>query len=117
MDGNDAGAIVRGLFAREAAVAVAEPVGLFAAPVKARKKIHRRGSEVAEKTPMTISAAIRAAIADGPKTSAEIGEYVTKRGLEPNSSTVATLLSQMRSKNEITKFDSDLKWRPAVKRG
>lgn len=130
MEGNDAGAILRGLTerfvdGRVAAVperpAEAGPTALLAAPPKRKyKKVHHRGAEVAEtasawEPPKTVSAAIREAIAAGPKSNMEILDYIVSRGLTSSSSTVSTLLCQMRAKNEITKFDSDLKWRPAVK--
>jgi hypothetical protein len=132
MEGSDAGAILRGLTerfvdGRAAAAPVPErpaeagPTALLAAPPKRKyKKVHHKGAEVAEtasawEPPKTVSAAIREAIAAGPKTNLEIQDYVVSRGLTPGSSTISTILCQMRAKNEITKFDSDLKWRPAVK--
>jgi hypothetical protein len=130
MEGSDAGAILRGLTerfvdGRAAAVperpAEAVPTALLEAP---KKKYSRKGAKAAKKTTVeapsawtapTISGAIREAIAAGPKTNLEIQDYVVSRGLTPGSSTISTILCQMRAKNEITKFDSDLKWRPAVK--
>jgi hypothetical protein len=128
MDGNDAGAIVRGLTEAmqgrpaQPVAAVAEVLALPAPAVRrnGRKNGYHKGTK-AQRTaevvgkPMGISEAIRMAVRGGPKTNEQILDFCRSHGADTNSSTVSTILCQMRHRNEIFKSDQDLKWRPAQK--
>jgi hypothetical protein len=122
MDGNDAGAIVRGLTEAMQGRPVQTSAAVLALPAPAtngRRKVHhkctktRRTPEVAPK-PLSISEAIRMAVRGGPKTNEQILDFCRSRGANTNSGTVSTILCQMRKKNELYKSDQDLKWRPAL---
>jgi len=126
MDGNDAGAMVRGLTeamqgwpAQPAAEAVAAPVLALPAPANKRKKIYRkntktqRTAEGIRPKPPTVSDAIRMAVRDRGRTNEEVKDFVLAQGVETNSVTISTMLCQLRKRNEIYKDDRDLKWRKA----
>ncbi len=131
MDGNDAGAIVRGLTEAmqgrpvQTSAEVAEVLALPAPARNGRKNGHRgisrkgakaqRTAQIAPK-PLGVSEAIRMAIAAGPKRNDEICAFLGARGVESESGTISTILCQMRKRNEIYKSDEDFKWRPAEKR-
>lgn len=64
--------------------------------------------------PGTLSDAIRLAVQDGPKTNGDVMRFVAAKGFDSESSTVSTILCQLRKKGEIYKADEDLTWRVAV---
>lgn len=76
-----------------------------APPATAAPAVGERGS---------LSAAIRAAVADGPKTNGDVLRWVQAHGFPAvDSSTVSTILCQRRKANEMYKDDGDLTWRMA----
>jgi hypothetical protein len=123
MDGNDAGAILRGLTeavqGREG-MAVPEPVveraRVLALPEPKKRAYHKAAKvQTAQvKEPKTITGGIRDAIADGPKSNAEVLAYVLAEGLEADSAAIAKMCCQLRARNEIYKGDGDLKWHKAI---
>jgi len=141
MDGNDAGAIVRGLTeamqggaARPAAVTAATgreacPTALVEAPEAPATNGHRKyvrrlkpapraaKAQQAEQItgkPPGVREAIRLALADGPKSNMEVQEFLHGVGVQATNVSVSTALCQMRAENQIYKGDQDLKWRPAL---
>jgi hypothetical protein len=103
---------------------------IAAPPVKERKAIeasvlereHRRPARRVKKVAAaagdrgTLSGAIRAAVAEGPKTNGEVLRYVMGHGFpDADSGTISTILCQRRKANEMYKSDDDLKWHVAVK--
>jgi hypothetical protein len=81
--------------------------------VKKERKVARRAparTTAAAAQPLSIRDAIRQAVHESPRTTAEICDRVAEIIPSAGRESVTTMLSQLRAKNEIGKGD-DLKWR------
>lgn len=84
------------------------------APPAQKKPRYAPGSRVRVRAEGTLSAAIRAAVREAPRTNTEILDAVKREGFPTtDSNSVSTLLCQFRKANEIYK-DEDLKWHMAA---
>lgn len=99
------------------APAVRKPRQIRQASVKVDEKPVRCGRELVAETSLTRMEAVRLAVADGPKTNAEILAFVLKKGVEADNRNIAGSLFYLRGQNEIYKEDNDLKWYLAKKAG
>lgn len=64
--------------------------------------------------PSTITDAVKQAVAETPRTNAEVLDFVKRAGFESDGSVVSTLLGQLRIKGYCYKSDEDLKWHLAA---
>lgn len=61
--------------------------------------------------PLSITGAIKQALSEGPRTNQEVLARITELGIETDSSTVSTILCQLRqNQNYCYKRDEDLRW-------
>jgi len=131
MDGNDAGAVLRGLTEAMQGDKVApvngpvmEVVRALPAPPAPKRKFTRKKqkpeaaiaqrAEPGDRFP-SLNEAIRQAVRAGPKSNPELLEFLLAHGVQADSQQVSGAANYLRAHNEIYKRDMDLKWCPAVK--
>ncbi len=122
MNDQNAGETIRELgtiFQDGRATMIAAPEPAVAAlpepkPERKPKQSRRQPAGSSRQTPSgTLSAAVREAIAERPRTNEEILDYVLARGFESNSQKISAMLCYLRKQNGIYKDDRDKTWHGA----